>query len=248
MNKSKKDIPIEFIATVPGLIGDRDAYPRPTREFIPDWWRTPKVTDPLTSLHTGLKTNVRSCPSFPEYFSQGYVLPMWADTTLQFDKATGNWSWRCGRDGSPYIIDIHPNDQFLDYAPAKMQGVDVDFLFKLISPWRLKTPKGYSVLQLPMFYHFNQDFSVLPGIIATDMHHELNQQVAYHGKGEEIFIPKGTPLVQYIPFKRDSSFEMTVREKTIEDQKTFDTQLLRLTSRFLGSGAYKKHKKNLDNN
>ena len=116
-------------------------------------------------------------------------------------------------------------------------------VFKFISPWNLITPKGYSVLQLPMFYHFSNDFSVLPGIIHTDTHHELNQQILYHGEGKEIFIRRGTPLVQYIPFKR-SKYNITTRDSTVEDLTRFSEVTVNIFSKFPGAGAYKsRHKR-----
>jgi hypothetical protein len=94
-----------------------------------------------------------------------------------------------------------------------------------------------------MFYHFEKEFSVLPGVIHTDVHHELNQQVLYHGTGGEVFIPRGTPLAQYIPFKRLET-EFSVSDMTLEESQMFLSQDLNVNSEFFGN--YLRRKRNLN--
>ena len=84
-----------------------------------------------------------------------------------------------------------------------------------------------------MFYHFNPDFTVLPGTIWTDIHHEINQQMVIHNYGET-FIARGTPLAMYIPIRRET-FDYTVKVQEDEDQQNLLTSsfvlLLSLTSK-----------------
>jgi hypothetical protein len=62
----------------------------------------------------------------------------------------------------------------------------------------------------------------LPGVIRTDIHHELNQQVLYHGGGKEVFIRRGEPFVQYIPYKRLQT-DLLVSDMTVEEGNLFKT-------------------------
>jgi len=238
-------IKVEFYTSVRALANTPELHPKPTKNFIPDWFRHIPSQKSLNSSDTVYNETqtVKVCPSFPDYFSQGYTIPMWADTTLTYDKDTDRWTYRCGLKGSPYKIEVHGHPQFLDYAPANFLGKKSDFIFKFISPWELKTPKGYSVLQLPMFYHFDDNFSVLPGIIDTDIHHEINQQVVYHGSGLEVFIKKGTPLVQYIPFKRDK-YELSVKEMDENYLINREKTILNYQSTF--EGAYRELQRKRD--
>lgn len=230
---------IEFFSTVDGLNSIEEVRPQPSRNFIPYWWKELPKGGPGNPAQTA-----RVCPSFPDFFSSGFVVPMWADTTLFHDVNAGLWSWKMGKPmpENPFSADSHPSAQFTDYVTPLTQGNPGSFVFKFHSPWKLKTPKGYSVLQLPMFYHFNNEFSVLPGVIHTDMHHVINQQVLYHGNGQEIFIKRGTPLVQYFPFKR-ADYGITTRDATEQDTSVLAEQDLNLISKFLGSGAYSSYVK-----
>jgi hypothetical protein len=245
--KKEQEPLIQFVSTVPGLIDIEECRPKPAKTFIPQWWKdTPSmVKSPDSDVYPILRT-VKVCPSFPDYFSQGYVIPMWADTTLWHDQKTDNWYWRSGIEReAPYLITPHDNSQFLNHTSANFLGIEGTFVFKLICPWRIITPKNYSVLQLPMFFHYNQEFSVVPGITNGSIQSEINQQIIYHGKGKEIFIPRGTPIAQYIPVKTKDTAKYLVRESTEKDRRMFDYQSL--DSRSVFYGGYRNRKNKIEN-
>lgn len=232
-------IPIKFISMVPGLDKIPDVQPVPAKTFYPKWWKGVPFHSEMAELKDA--TTVKGCPALPDYFQQGFVLPMWADSTLEYDEETTMYRWDVGRAGVPYTWSMHGNDQFLDHVPdANFQGDKARFIFKADCPWRLITPPGYSTLQLPMFYHYNAEFSVLPGVIRTDSYHELNQQLLIHKPNEKIFIPRGTPLVHYIPFKREE-YEIKVSPPTKEDLEYFEWKDLDLRSSKIGKLHYRKY-------
>lgn len=228
---------IEFISTVKGMTGSEECIPKPAKHFIPKWFKD------IPSSHNG---TVKQCPSFPDYFSQGYIVPMWADSVLKYEKISATWEWSTPT--STFTWDTHSNDQFINYINPNFKGVDGSFVFKAICPWKVITPPGWSVLQLPLFYHFNKDWSVLPGVIDTDIHHEINQQVLFHSEEKTIEIKKGTPFVLYVPFKRNNNLDLSVREKTDEDQKTFDQSDFRFFSSFTPNGIYRSLQRKRDKN
>ena len=134
----------------------------------------------------------------------------------------------------------------LDYKKATFNGVDGQFVFKAISPWKIITPPGWSVLQLPLFYHFNQEWSVMPGVIDTDIHSEINQQILYHGNGKEVVIKCGDPLVLYIPFKRSDKLKQEVRYQTPKEYKKFDKDFLIFKQSFVPNSKYRKMQRKRD--
>ena len=224
---------IKFISTVSGLESIDEFIPKPAKNFIPQWFKDIPNSDPLT---------VKICPSFPDYFSQGYIIPMWSDVKLKWDGST--WTWDTPDKQNAWFA--HGQNQFLDYTKASFNGVKGQFVFKAICPWRIITPPGWSVLQLPLFYHFNQEWSVLPGVIDTDIHTEINQQVLYHGNGKEIQINAGDPFVLYIPFKRSNKLKSVVRYQTEEDIKLFKKQDLMFQNLFSPQGWYRKMQRKRD--
>ena len=226
---------IQFISTVEGLESIEECLPRPAKHFIPSWFKDiPSQAD--------YAFTVKNCPSFPDYFSQGYIIPMWTDVEIVSDG--DNWNWKTPL--SEISWDSHSNNQFLDYTNAKFNGVDGQFVFKAVSPWRIITPPGWSVLQLPLFYHFNQEWSVLPGVIDTDVYSETNQQVLYHGNGKPVVIKCGDPFVLYIPFKRSNKLKHTIRYQTEKDKKLFKKHNLEINSSFRLNGNYREVQRKRD--
>ena len=217
---------IQFISTVEGLESIEKTLPKSAKHFIPEWFKNIPSTNPMS---------VKKCPSFPDYFSQGYILPMWSDVLLTQKDDTYKWV----SSSDSFGWEVHSNDQLIDYKKATFNGVDGQFIFKAFCPWRIVTPPGWSILQLPLFYHFNQEWSVLPGVIDTDIHHEINQQVLYHGNGNSIKINAGDPFVLYIPFKRSNKLKHEIFYQTEEYKKYFNTQRLKIIQKFKPNGSYR---------
>jgi hypothetical protein len=183
----------KFVANIPELKHIEETLPTKVNIYTPEWFKKLKpLIGEMSKYDRG--GTVKRCPSFVDWFKTGYILPMWADSLLNtkgepsWKSASGNYNW-----------DIHHNEQFLNHIPNNPNNISA--VFKAECPWFMITPKGYSVLQLPLFYNFNE-WEILPGIIDTDKHHELNQQIIVYGE-KEVFIERGTPLVMYIPFKRE---------------------------------------------
>jgi len=243
---------IEFISTVPGLEDIEDCRPRPAKHFMPKWFKDVPATLPnemkaVPGAKSGPRVStVKICPSFPDYFSLGYILPMWCDSKLYFNPENGEWNWQTSTDS--FTWDIHGNAQFLHWVPAHLYGSEAKFVFKTSCPWRIITPKGWSVLQLPLYYHFNQQWSVLPGVIDTDVHHEINQQTLYHGNAQEFQIDRGEPFVLYIPYERKTKLDLEIRAANEKDKKLFANKDVDLSSKFPPNGLYRKWQRQRDKN
>jgi hypothetical protein len=228
----KKEPIVQILSTVEGLSEDEEVQPKVANKFLPSWWKSMPNYLGVESEDFQVKNRptAKLCPSFAHWFNEGFIIPAWCDMTLRYDKKTDVYSWLAGGTGSIYSIEHHGNDQFLDHARHNFQGRTANFIFALQCPWRIVTKQGWSVYQLPLFFHFNHDWSVLPGIINTDVTHEINQQILYFGENnEEVFIPKGTPLVQYIPFQRER-VNFSFRDATKKDFRTLKSSWLKLRS------------------
>ena len=233
--KNKNNL-IQFVSTVPGLSLIKECAPQKTKNFIPDWFKN------IPPSSFGLGT-VKDCPSFVDWFSTGYVLPMWMDSEIFYDNESKKWE----TNSSPLmpLWDFHTENQMTEYVTPIFQGLNGTAIFKAQCPWRIITAPGWSVLQLPLFYNFNTDWSILPGIIDTDIHHEINQQVLYHGDKKSIFIKRGSPFVMYIPFKREKNI-LEVRDQNKKDIEKFNLNLLKIKSKIIGQGSYRKMQKERD--
>jgi len=232
MFNSKEKPVIEFISMFPGLSELEDIKPQPANKFIPQWWKDMpfdlNIDKEKYRFNSGI---VKQCPAFPDLFSSGYILPMWADTTLYFDKDIQNYSWRCGSNGSPFKINVFEQNKFIDYARYSYNGNIANVIFQFINPWYIRLPKGYSVFQLPLFYHPTEKYSILPGTYDGNIASTDKLEVAFFGDKEEIFIKKGTPLVQYIPYKKEN-FKLNIRDQNKDDLKSFEMDIVKRMGSF----------------
>jgi hypothetical protein len=237
MSRAKKPY-IKFVSKVKGLEQIEECKPKLATKYIPNWFKEiPVFTQPKDP-----KT-VRRCPSFPDFFSSAYVIPMWADTILNSSDSLDRWSYESPNKVAQWTI--HGKQQFLDYTKASVFGTEASIVFKAECPWYVFTPEGYSVLQLPMFYHFNKDWSVLPGIIDTDIHHEVNQQVLYHGDDKDVFIPRGAPFVMYLPFKRED-YDLVISYVDEKQKEDIDFKALNFSSTETQGGYYRQLQRERD--
>jgi hypothetical protein len=239
---------VELVTDIKGLNEVEEALPKPASHFVPNWWKkTPTV---LAEPHIDSFThgNVKTCPSFPDYFSKGFIVPMWVDSILLFDTdKDGNDFWRWTTSNSSFTWETHSKEQYLNHSPHLYFGKKAHFVFKTKFPWYVFTSPGYSLYQLPPFFHFNEDFSVVPGVRDTDVYHEMNIQIVIHSKSKEIFIPRGTPLAHFIPFKREK-IDLKVRYATDEDKIKMAAHDLNLDTKFSHVSSYKAERKNINNN
>ncbi len=214
------------------------APPIPATKHFPKVFRNMPRNNPGYGFPTA-----KQCPAFVDLYKHTYILPMWCDVNLnisaeKIEKKPEPVNNRVNKGGNTggvikpkldstindrlqyewetpsqeFFFETHGNNQFLDFMPESKK--DWKFVWKPHCPWNMKTPKGYSVFQLPMTYEFNPDFEVMSGIIDTDIHHEINQQIVQKRMGT-IEIKRGTPLCMYLPFKRDK-FNLEVVLETQE--------------------------------
>ena len=185
------ELQMEIFTPFEFLLDIEETRPKPARNFIPQWWKTM----PRSAQEFGVEKNtVKTCPSFVQMFSQGIVLPMWCDTVLS--KMEQQYFWRTANDN--FTWEFHSNWQFLDHVDIP----EYKQIYKAVCPWYIKTPPNVSVFQFPMFFDFNQDWTIMPGVLNTDFYYQLNQQVIYTSQKDEIKINRGEAFVWYIPFVR----------------------------------------------
>ena len=201
----------------------------PAKEFIPDWWK--KVERFINKKHDQ-KGTVRNCPSFPEYINQGFVVPLWCDLHITIKHDGFEWH----TPDKMFSFSSHSDVQFRDYLPQHMKD-NTSMVLKPSCPWRVKTPPGWSVWQLPMTYHYNPIFETLPGIIWSDIHHEINQQMLMRQYGEFV-IKRGTPLAMYVPYERNK-YTYDVSGPNEQNSKWANTSYAYVRTKF--KGGYKLH-------
>ena len=196
-----------------------------SKYYIPEWFqKMPGWTEdqePKTD-----KGTVKTCPGIVDFFKIGYVVPLWCDLYINI-REDGSWNWHTPHER--FQFDWHTPGQFKDHLSKEAQQ-NIEIVLKAYCPWLVRTPKGVSLLQLPMAYHFDTRFTLISGIMWADVQHYINQQLIIHDSGET-FIPRGTPLGLYVPIRREK-YNLIVREETLKDNEIFNRADLIVQSKF----------------
>jgi hypothetical protein len=208
--------------------------PKPASRYIPDWYKQTRsyVQNEKKPFDDGTTpSTVKKCIPVFDAITSGYIIESPADIyvsprTKETENLENNelikeqhfmWS-------SFGLIEFHPISQAPEH-PAKN-----NFPYpKWINPWSIKTPRGYSSLFVqPM--HRESEFSILPGIVDTDKYPApVNFPFVINDPNFEGIIPKGTPIAQVIPFKRDNWKTFIGNEK---DRKNVMQIRMQLSTKF----------------
>jgi hypothetical protein len=196
--------------------------PKPALKVIPEWYKNTVSYMNNEKKPTGDGTTgptIKRCIPVFDALTAGYIIKTPADVYVSV-KDGGQWfEW------SDFgLITFHPIEQAPEH-PAK-NGFPYP---KWMNPWAISTPKGYSTLFVQPF-HRESVFTILPGIVDTDTYTApVNFPFTINDLAFEGLIPKGTPIAQVIPFKRESwAMELGTKKDLLNQEKV----LKKLQSKF----------------
>jgi hypothetical protein len=174
--------------------------PQPASAFIPDWYKNVNSYINNKKVPSGDGTNqgtIKKCMPVFDAITSGYIITSPADVFVSIKNNKQHFEW-----SNFGLISFHPVEQAPEHPNRKPYEYP-----KWMNPWAIKTPKGYSTLFVQPF-HRESVFTILPGIVDTDTYSaQVNFPFVINDPNFEGLIPRGTPIVQVIPFKRDS-FQM----------------------------------------
>jgi hypothetical protein len=185
--------------------------PQPASKLVPEWYKNTQSYSGGERKPSGNGTTtatIKRCMPVFDAITSGYIITSPADVYVS-RKENGQWfEW------SDFgLITFHPIEQALEHPDKKPFPYP-----KWTNPWSITTPKGYSTLFVQPF-HRESVFTILPGIVDTDQYTApVNFPFVINDPAFEGLIPKGTPIAQVVPIKRDS-WTMEIGSK-----KDFETQ------------------------
>ncbi len=216
---------IKFIASDTYVKGSKELYPTPAKTNTPDWYKNLK--------HTIEFKTVKGCMPFLDSLTAGYILKMPIDYYIAHNiEHEGRMKTGMASSAKKVFgnesINLNYGDQEthnilqLEGSPLVEKNKFLP-VHKILNPWIIKTPPGYSCLFLPPMNNTDDRFSIIPGIVDTDSFTtQINFPFIVNGDkypNLQTTIKVGTPYVQVIPFKRES-WKMKVEGK---DEKTLKT-------------------------
>tara|TARA_R110000787_G_scaffold82_1_gene311 strand:- start:3036 stop:3782 length:747 start_codon:yes stop_codon:yes gene_type:complete len=195
---------------------------------IPEWYK--KIP------HTIDQKTVKGCMPFLDTLKAGYILKMPIDFRLQHnvkrndtrttrgDSEVEGWNNSFVKSlnvNKKNTLEVHPISQLGNSSPIIQKNKTLPF-HKILNPWIIKTPPGYSCLFVPPLNNTDDRFSIIPGIVDTDKFKlQVNFPFVVNGDKYPVLdttIKIGTPYVQVIPFKREG-WEMKFKEEKKEEKE-----------------------------
>jgi len=206
--------------------------PKPASEYIPEWYKKAKS---YTTLDGKKKPNmdgtpaatVKRCMPVWDMMTAGYIIETPYDIYIGQTSEGPYFQWA----GEDAII-LQTMEQFQDHPYSR----NINYSARINIPWSIKTPKGWSVLIIEPQHREPGPIECASGIVDTDSFSiPFNMFFKLRDPNFEGMIPAGTPLLQVIPFKRQSwkSFLGGTKER-----KKFESDLKKL--KIIFCDAYKK--------
>ena len=227
-----------------------EVYPKPIKFYLSDWYKELKEGDFDTNR------TIKACKPFFDTQITGYALPNPRDIHINhnyvneegyrdLNLVTNMIYWNDPGIEAINVLthnnikkNIHSQAQLGSKCPYHKShspnGSNYGYP-KILLPWRIKTPPGYSCLIVPPLNKVKKNYEILSGIVDTDRYNqEINLPYRLHGevdKAKEFTIKRGEIIAQVIPYKKES-WQMKINKYPIQD---FDKWMIK---RFL---FYKKY-------
>jgi hypothetical protein len=178
-------------------IDSLDESPIPTIKTLPDWYKKfPKYIDNPSDSDVTHST-LKNCIPFFDAMSIGYSFVTPCDIEFYIKDGVPNVS--VFDEKYKEFVGIRPPMQHF-FNPIECYENHFDWQPK----WSLSLPDGYSAMYINPLNRYDLPFITTSGIIDNDKMGVPGLMPFFLKKGfEKVFLPKGTPFAQIIPFKRE---------------------------------------------
>ncbi len=175
-------------------------HPIPAVRGLPDWFKTmpQQVFNPTTGVND---MTIKKCPPVIDAMTCGYLMPLVTD--LEVRDGEFRWDFAPGfiSDFSRSPIGFHDSSQVTG-SPFFRED---QFVIKFNCFWNIEAPPGYSLLFTHPFNRVDLPFTTLTGLVDCDRFHRtsVNFPAHWHDVNFNGVLPKGTPVAQFVPVKRE---------------------------------------------
>ena len=197
-----KKIKFVSINKLSHLIQDK---PKPSRLHVPEWYKnTPlripgEKVDGIAPFGGSNNMTIKACVPFLDIMTAGYIFVTPCDVEVSILDGSYQIRWLVN---NYEPTTTHHKDQL---GELPVDSKFDDGAFKWETPWRMETPKGYSTMFVHPVNRYDLPFRSFGGIVETDTYNlPVNFPFQITKVPEDKYIiPKGTPVIQAIPFKRE---------------------------------------------
>jgi hypothetical protein len=177
--------------------------PIPAVRGLPDWFKAMPQNAYNPTMGEETQT-VKKCPPFIDAMTYGFLIPLVTDLELH----DGEFSWDFQVPEGFISEYSHSPIAFHDPSQAiNTPFADEDrFIIKFNNFWTIEAPEGYSLLFTHPINRADLPFTTITGLVDCDTFYDtpVNFPACWHDTGFNGVLPKGTPVAQCLPVKRES--------------------------------------------
>ncbi|MFB6417045.1 MULTISPECIES: hypothetical protein [Bradyrhizobium] len=190
--------------------------PVPAAQGLPDWLRT-MPAEAFNAIGQQPTPTVKRCPPFVDAMTSGFLIPLVCDVWVQNGEFTWDFDLPPGGEVSftRSPIGFHDSSQVTGtplFEPGR-------FLLKFNNLWTIEAPDGYALYFTHPVNRFDLPFTTLTGLVDCDRYHDnwIQFPAHWHDMSFNGVLPRGTPVAQCIPVKRE---KWTLRTTTLDKEET----------------------------
>lgn len=177
--------------------------PVPAVQGLPDWFKSmpQKSFNPITQEET---QTVKRCPPFIDAMAYGFLILLPCDLRVE----NGAFSWDF--DAPVDVISNFMRSPLSFHDACQVVGTpyyeEEHLLIKFINFWTIEAPPGYSLLFTHPVNRPELPFTTLTGLVDSDLYVDnwVHFPAHWHDLNFSGVLPKGTPIAQCMPVKRES--------------------------------------------
>ena len=213
---SRQDSPMTLTFRCPKELDGLLPLPAPAAHGLPDWLKA-MPAQAFNAVVSGEDDTVKRCPPFVDAMTGGFLIPLICDVKVE----NGEFTWK--NDLPPGGAVSFSRSPIGIHDAGQVTGTplfDPDrFLIKFHNLWTIEAPDGYSLLFTHPANRFDLPFTTLTGLVDCDRYHDawINFPAHWHDTNFSGVLPKGTPVAQVFPVKRET---WVARTTTLTDEET----------------------------
>jgi hypothetical protein len=218
---SQQENPMTLTFRCPAELDGLLPPPVPAAHGLPDWFKA-MPPQAFNAVNVQLGDTVKRCPPFIDAMTSGFLIPLICDLKVE----NGEFTWDNDLPPGGAVSFVRSPLGFHD--ASQVSGTPLfapdRFLIKFHNLWTIEAPEGYSLLFTHPANRFDLPFTTLTGLVDCDRYHDnwIHFPAHWHDANFSGVLPKGAPVAQCMPVKRESWLVQTAAFTEEETQRAHD--------------------------
>src|SRR5215813_10918510 len=195
--------------------------PVPANLGLPDWLKT-MPTKAFSEINLRDEETIKRCPPFVDAMTSGFLIPLVCDLKVE----NGEIIW--DNEIPPGVELDFPRSPIGFHDEGQVTGSPLfesdRFVIKFHNLWTIEAPEGYAVFFTHPVNRLDLPFTTLSGLVDCDRYCDnlIHFPAHWHDVNFSGVLPRGTPVAQCVPVKRENWIAQTAPLTAEEAQRVYE--------------------------